>query len=110
MAEKIPTEKSKKKRQKEEEYFAEQESKKLAELRQRLDKERTEREGRHLKELHWMRCPKCGQELKEIAYEKVMIDRCESCGGLWLDSGELEILQKSSSSGFLQGLLKSVKG
>jgi acetyl-CoA carboxylase beta subunit len=108
MSEKIPTEKSKKKRKQEDEYFAREEAKKIAGHRERLDKERAEAEKKHLKELHWMRCPKCGHELEEKEIQKVMIDQCRNCGGIWLDAGELEVLTASSSSGFLKGLLKSV--
>ncbi len=115
MSEKIPTEKSKKKRKQEDEYFAREEARKIAEHRERLNLERAEAEKKHLKEKCWMRCPKCGHELKEKEFQKVMIDQCESCGGIWLDAGELEMLTASSSSrgrstdsGFIQGLLKSV--
>ena len=110
MAEKIPAEKAKKKRQKEDEYFAQQEARKIEELRKKQDAERAEAQEKHLKDKHWMRCPKCGQELREKEYDKVTIDQCEGCGGVWLDAGEMEILQKSQSSGLLKGLLKSVTG
>jgi len=43
-----------------------------------------------LKELHYMRCPKCGMSLKEIEYQGVKIDKCAQCDGIWLDAGELE--------------------
>ena len=45
-----------------------------------------------LKQLHQMRCPKCGMELKEIEVRGVQVDRCFSCNGPWLDAGELEKL------------------
>ena len=59
-----------------------------------------EREEQKL--LHWMRCPKCGQELSTQQYGPVEIDVCPNCRGLWLDANELEtILAKES------GLLRS---
>jgi uncharacterized protein with PIN domain len=41
-----------------------------------------------------MRCPRCDGALKESKVEEVSIDTCEKCGGVWLDSGELEQLTK----------------
>jgi len=87
----------------EEEYFARQEferRKKLAEERARaLEAQERER----LRQLHWMRCPKCGSELVEIEFRGVRIDKCVSCAGLWLDSGELE--QVTAKGHFLASLL-----
>ena len=39
-----------------------------------------------------MRCPRCDGNLKESKFEEVLIDTCDKCGGVWLDSGELEQL------------------
>lgn len=57
-----------------------------------------------LKELHWMRCPKCGQKLATENYRAVEIDLCPSCRGLWLDANELETIM-ANDSGFLQSCL-----
>jgi uncharacterized protein len=76
----------------EEEYFAREEAarqKKAAIERARMI---AQAEREELKKLHWMRCPKCGMELKTITFREVAIDRCYSCGGTWLDEGELETL------------------
>src|SRR5215207_18496 len=48
-----------------------------------------------------MQCPRCDGQLKESAVEGVTIDTCEKCGGVWLDSGELEQLTRKESSGWL---------
>ena len=45
-----------------------------------------------LRELHFMKCPKCGHDLKEELLEGLSIDRCSVCEGLWLDANELEQL------------------
>lgn len=37
-----------------------------------------------------MKCPKCNQPFVEVRKEGVMIDVCSSCGGVFLDNGELE--------------------
>jgi hypothetical protein len=49
-------------------------------------------EKHRLRELHFMRCPKCGLELEEIVLRGVHLDKCFGCNGLWLDAGELEEL------------------
>ena len=41
-----------------------------------------------------MKCPKCGSDLKEINFQKVLIDKCDECKGIWLDAGELDLLIK----------------
>jgi hypothetical protein len=48
-----------------------------------------------------MQCPRCDGSLKESKFEEVLIDTCEKCGGVWLDSGELEQLTKKDKSGWL---------
>ncbi len=43
-----------------------------------------------------MKCPRDNSELKKEIYEaNIEIDVCESCGGKWLDKGELETIQKT---------------
>jgi hypothetical protein len=80
--------------EKEEEYFArlELERKKKSE-EEKLKKLAAEEKVR-LKELHFMRCPKCGMELNEVEYKGVHIDKCLNCEGIWLDAGELEEVSK----------------
>ena len=52
-----------------------------------------------------MKCPRCDGSLMESKVEEVTIDSCEKCGGLWLDSGELEQLTKKESGGWFRRLL-----
>jgi len=75
---------------KEDEYFAREEFERLRKLQEERGKHIAEKERQNLKQLHYMRCPKCGMELKEIDYRGLKIDKCFSCEGLWLDAGELE--------------------
>ena len=35
-------------------------------------------------------CPACSAALKEVVMGPVHVDFCRSCGGMWLDRGELE--------------------
>lgn len=90
----------------EEAFFAQQEAeRRKSEARAKAERaEAQEREARKL--LHWMHCPKCGSELAEIGYRDQRVDRCESCGGVWLDAGELEALALKEG-GFLWGLRKA---
>jgi uncharacterized protein len=54
-----------------------------------------------------MQCPRCDGSLTETKVEDVMIDTCDKCGGVWLDSGELEQLTKKDSSGWFSRLWSS---
>ena len=85
--------------EKEEEYFARQELERKKKLEEEKQKKLAEEEKVRLKDLHFMRCPKCGMELSEIDYKGIKIDKCFNCEGIWLDAGEMEIvsqLEKSS--------------
>jgi uncharacterized protein len=88
----------------EEEYFARQE----LELRRKIAQERQasmhEQELREQRELHHMRCPKCGMQLEEIGFGDVRIDKCFHCEGMWFDKGEIETIQ-SKGPGFVGRLL-----
>src|SRR5918993_3754036 len=50
-----------------------------------------------------MKCPRCDGSLKESKFEEVLIDTCDNCGGVWLDSGELEQLTKKDKGGWVSG-------
>ena len=52
-----------------------------------------------------VRCPKCGSDLEEINLQSVFIDKCNQCGGIWLDHGELELLVDGQAK-MTKGLLK----
>ena len=45
-------------------------------------------------------CPVDDFTLKPTEYEDVAVDVCLHCGGVWLDAGELEIIQKTQDSDF----------
>jgi hypothetical protein len=48
-----------------------------------------------------MRCPRCNTGLAVTKFEDVSVDRCDNCGGLWLDAGELaQLIQKDSDGWF----------
>ena len=85
----------------EEEYFARQEFERRQKEAAARASQLVEEERRRLRELHHMRCPKCGMELAEMDFRGVRIDRCTSCSGVWLDAGELETLAEHEDSGVL---------
>ena len=51
---------------------------------------------------HWMKCPKCSADMKEIELAGMRVDQCGGCRGIYFDHGELEILIESKEpKGFL---------
>jgi Zn-finger nucleic acid-binding protein len=78
----------------EEEYFHRKNKEAIEKLRAKMKvAEEAKAAG-----LSTMECPRCDGKLKESKFEEVMIDTCEKCGGIWLDSGELEQLLKRDSN------------
>ncbi|MCM2315452.1 MAG: zf-TFIIB domain-containing protein [Thermoanaerobaculia bacterium] len=74
----------------EKEYFLKLELEKLRKLQEESAARMKEETKKKLKELHWMNCPKCGMDLKEVEYQNVKVDYCGSCGGSFFDAGEIE--------------------
>lgn len=75
---------------------------------ERAKQEKAE-EVKRLKDLHFMKCPKCGHDMKEEPIEKVTADRCTHCEGIFFDAGELEqiLVQKDEQRrGFFRKLVK----
>ena len=87
------------KREKAEEdrYFAEQDKEKLA----RIQDEKAASPVLGL-------CPKCGTALAEQDHLGVMVDVCGGCGGLWLDKGELEAVEKRDDEGWPSTWFRSI--
>src|ERR1043166_6134056 len=74
------------KKAKEDEYFVKKERELVAKLKSKQDAE-----AKALaQKAAFMRCPKCGEPLKERSFQKIAIDQCSGCNGIWLDAGELE--------------------
>lgn len=44
-----------------------------------------------------MNCPACKDPMVVLELNEVEIDHCLACGGIWLDSGELELLLEGAS-------------
>lgn len=78
----------------ENEYFRRKEQELIAKMKAKLEAEEA-------KDLH-IECPKCDGALFETEYEKVTIDVCNKCSGVWLDAGELaQIVDQEEQSGWL---------
>ena len=101
---------TKSKREKEEQYFAEQEQLKRKKLREDLSQRREEMKDENLKKAYWMKCPKCGNDLEEKCFSDVLVDQCKGCKGIHLDAGELELLLEGrKAKGFISKFMSSVK-
>jgi Zn-finger nucleic acid-binding protein len=94
----------------EDEYFVKEDAEKKRRIAQQVKKETAADEQRRLKELHWMHCPKCGMDMHEVVYGgKVDVDVCFSCGGIFLDKGELEHLVTKETKGVMSSILNWFK-
>jgi hypothetical protein len=71
----------------EDEFIAREEAKRneLAKIKRQQEQDAAAREARR------GTCPRgCPTKLVEEAYQTLLIDRCPTCKGVWLDPGELE--------------------
>jgi uncharacterized protein len=87
------------------------EAARLARLKREQERTAKEKadETKRLKDLHFMKCPKCGHDMKEEPVEAVTADRCTHCEGIFFDAGELEqiLTQKEEQRrGFFRKLVK----
>lgn len=58
-----------------------------------------------------MLCPVCDTEMLILEFNRIEIDFCSLCGGIWLDEGELELLispEKSNCSS-VSGIISDIK-
>ncbi len=92
------------------EFIKREELARIKRTRHKVAAELADSEQARLKELHWMRCPKCGMELAEIEYRGARVDSCFSCGGMFLDRGEAETVASWEDPGWLQKYLGELFG
>ena len=88
------------KKAQEEEYFVKKEREALEKLKSKQAAETKEA----IKATCHMRCPKCGEPLKELSFQKVTVDQCTGCHGVWLDPGELDEVAKKEKGSWLADL------
>ena len=87
------------------------ETARAARLKRELERAAKEKadETKRLRELHFMKCPKCGHDMKEEPLEGVSVDRCTHCEGIFFDAGELEQIfaqKEEHRRGFFRKLVK----
>jgi len=102
---------AKKPSQEEDEYFAREEAARKHALAVEKSRELEQQKLAELKELHWMKCPKCGFDLEAVKFHELTIDKCYHCNGTWLDAGELEALagKEQQHGGVLQRIVSVFK-
>ncbi len=88
----------------EDEYFAREDAEKRRKLGLAVRREAAAAEQERLRALHHMRCPKCGSELQAKAFRGVEVDLCGSCGGIFLDAGEIDRVERPEAGGVLSAL------
>lgn len=85
------------KKTKEDEYFIKKEHELLAKL-----KAKQEGEARAASQkISSLKCPKCGEPLKGRRFQKIAIDQCTSCDGIWLDAGDMKKVAGKESDSWL---------
>jgi hypothetical protein len=87
-------------RGREDEYFARRDRELIAKLRDSKGQESEQA----LREIARMRCPKCGANLHSRTLREVTVDECPACHGIWLDNGELELLEKQEEGWLIRWL------
>ena len=104
-------------RKREDDWFLQNEKKLLEDVKKAREKRDAERRAKEtaeqrsrLKELHWMKCPKCGHDLKTEALEGVEVDRCTFCEGFFVDAGELDVLFLKKGVGQRQSFMRRLLG
>lgn len=94
----------------EDEYFLRREIEKAKQAKLEAARKLEADEKERLKKLHWMHCPKCGQELSEIKFREVEVDACFGCGGMFFDKGEVEKALETQDEGFLKRVTSTLFG
>ena len=78
----------------EEEYFRRKDKESLTQLREALREQARSRGEENIT----LACPRCTGKLHEEFYDDIGIHRCDTCGGIWLEAGELEQLIEQENS------------
>lgn len=94
----------------EESYFKKKELELLKKKREELNAKRSNQQHNQEQAAHWMRCPKCGEKLHEETFGPIMIDRCDACGVIVFDKGEVELLLESHHEGGVVARLSKIFG
>lgn len=93
----------------EDEYFARQELERRKQWAKEQSAKMATTEKERLRQLHDMKCPKCGMDLTTIEFRGIKLDRCPSCNGTWFDAGEVEQLLSPQNSGLFGKMMSIFK-
>jgi hypothetical protein len=88
----------------EDEYFARRDAELLRQQRAAAQQAAAVAE----RKTHYMKCPKCGYDLITGEWDRIQIDQCTHCHGIWFDAGEAEALLKSPHPNVLGRLFRAV--
>ena len=104
-------------RRREDEWFRQNELALLEAASHAREKRQAEREAHEKAEererkkaLHFMKCPKCGHDLRAEVLDGIEIDRCTFCEGYFLDAGEIEQLYLKRNAPERQGFIRRLLG
>ena len=86
----------------EDQYFRNRDKELIERLRSKREKEF----ATDLKAAGTLICPRCGAHLGERSQHGVYARECPSCGGLWLDKGDVEVLAEREQDGWLGRLFR----
>ncbi len=53
-------------------------------------------------------CPIDQADMRKEIILNLVVDRCPSCGGVWLDGGELETMKGSIEAGLAQDMIRGM--
>lgn len=97
----------------EQEYFFRLNKELIEKFKAKVEKQKQQVEEQACKELHWMKCPRCGHDLKNQDFGALVVDQCDDCGGVFLDKTEVDYLidmqDHNSLSTIFSGLLSPKK-
>ena len=93
----------------EDEYFARQEFERRKKWAAEQAAKTSREEKEKLKALHYMKCPKDGNDLHTIEVHGVKVDQCGVCNGTWFDAGEVEMLSNPKNSGLFGKVMSIFK-
>ena len=93
----------------EDEYFVREDAEKKRRIAYEMKKALADEQQRALQELHFMHCPKCGMKMQEVRMGSIDVDACFSCGGIFLDQGEIDVIARPQQKGIMAAILNWFK-
>lgn len=86
--------------QSESEFFAREEAEKIHRIAEQKRREELEAQRTESKNIHFMKCPKCGADLKTVQMGLVDVEECTECETLVLDKDKLKKIEVADKSIF----------